>query len=133
MACSYTCGATTGRGSRTKVVPGFRDIEIRPRVVGDLTAARARIKTVRGIVSSSWVLEDDSIELEVEVPVNSQATVAIPKMGWDPVSVFENGQGVFATGSRTETGAGILGATDTGGAVELRVGSGAYSFVLRRE
>ena len=43
--------------------PGYRQISIRPRPVGDLQSASASIKTVRGMVSSTWNRTGNSISL----------------------------------------------------------------------
>lgn len=112
------------------MVPGFRKIEIKPHVLGDLTSASASIKTVRGMVSSSWEKTDDSLTLEVSIPVNSQAKVSIPKMGLDNVTVKESGKTIFEDGSYI---GGVMAVTDGNentDYVTFEVGSGSYSFKL---
>ena len=112
------------------MAPGFREFRIAPHVPGDVTWARARIKTVRGEVASSWRLTDDSLSVDVDIPVNSRATIVIPKLGCDSVTVSEQGRPVFRHGSVTGTVAGVLGGSETATHVALRVGSGAYSFTV---
>ena len=118
-------------GSDT-MAPGFREFRIAPHVAGDVTWARASIKTVRGTVASSWKLVDGALELAVQIPVNSHATVAIPKLGWDAVTVTEQGRELFRHGEIAGTVAGVLGGSENTRQVELRVGSGSYSFTLTR-
>ena len=118
-------------GSGT-MAPGFREFRIAPHVAGDVTWARASIKTVRGTVASSWKLVDGALELAVQIPVNSHATVAIPKLGWDAVTVTEQGRELFRHGEIAGTVAGVLGGSENTRQVELRVGSGSYSFTLTR-
>ena len=110
--------------------PGFREIQIRPHVVGDLMSAQASVLTVRSVVSSSWKVTNDSLELDVEIPVNSRAVVAIPKMGLEGVTVREKGDEIFQQGSVKGGVAGILGGCESSQFVELDVGSGCYSFTL---
>ena len=61
------------------VTPGFRDIRIKPHVLGGLKHASASIKTVRGMVRSSWEKKHDSLRLEVTLPANSRARYACRK------------------------------------------------------
>ena len=68
--------------------------------------------------------------MEVEIPVNSRATLCIPKMGWHNVTVSEQGQVLFRNGDLAGTVAGVQGGSENTGQVELRIGSGAYSFTL---
>ena len=110
---------------------GFRHVEIRPLVVGELSHARARIRTVRGTVASSWRRDASSMELTVEVPANSTATVAIPKLGWQQVAVAEGGTPCFAEGRLAAAVEGVSGGEEAADCVELQVGSGRYRFVLR--
>jgi len=112
------------------IAPGFREFRIAPRVAGDVTWARASIKTGRGTVASSWQLAADSLAVQVEIPVNSRATIAIPKVGRRAVSVSEQGVELVRNGEPTGSIAGLLGASENSEQVELRVGSGSYSFLL---
>ena len=112
------------------MTPGFREIRIRPHVAGDVTAARARIRTVRGVVASSWRLAAGALEVAVEIPAGSRATVAIPKLGWDEVTLSERGEEIFRHGSVAGNVPGVLGGRETSAHVELDVGSGSYSFTL---
>ena len=112
------------------MTPGFREFRVAPHVTADVTWARARIRTVRGTVAASWRLSADSLAVEVEIPVNSRATLCIPKMGWHNVTVSEQGQLLFRNGEITSKPTGLRDATETAHHVELSVGSGSYSFSL---
>jgi len=112
--------------------PGWRKIEIKPHVLGDLTSASASIKTVRGMVSSSWKKTDDSLILEVSIPVNSQAKVSIPKMGLKDVIIFEHGKVIWKDGSYIGGVMGITDSNEDADYVTFDVGSGFYSFKLSR-
>jgi alpha-L-rhamnosidase len=69
--------------------PGYRQVVIQPRVLGDLSRASASIKTVRGTVSSSWQRSGNAIRRDVAIPVNSEAKVSMPKLGLNNVRVEE--------------------------------------------
>ncbi|MCX5842066.1 MAG: family 78 glycoside hydrolase catalytic domain, partial [Deltaproteobacteria bacterium] len=50
---------------------GFKQIRIRPCIVGDLTYARASLKTVRGLIAVDWKRANQSVEMKVSLPPNS--------------------------------------------------------------
>jgi alpha-L-rhamnosidase len=112
------------------MTPGFRQIEIKPYVLGDLTYASGSIKTVRGMVSSSWKIMDDSVILEVTIPVNSEAKVCVPKIGLKNVSVKESNKIIWENGSYVNGVAGIYNASETDCYITFDVGSGSYAFRL---
>jgi alpha-L-rhamnosidase len=57
---------------------GFDKFVIEPFVGGDLEWVNASYESVRGMVSCRWRVEDGEIDVEVEVPVNTEAVVALP-------------------------------------------------------
>src|SRR4030042_2032490 len=98
---------------------GLDRIVFRPQPVGDLTWAKALVRTVRGEVRSEWRLGGRRFVLDVTVPANTSATVYIP--GTDPAAVREGGapaasaEGVFFRGLE-------------GGSGRYAGGSGRYEF-----
>jgi alpha-L-rhamnosidase len=57
--------------------PGYARVLIAPEP-GELEWARATYRSVRGPITSAWRREGDDFQLEVEVPANVTATVAMP-------------------------------------------------------
>ena len=124
------------------MAPGFEQFEIKPHVLGDLTSAAATVKTVRGLISSSWQRTGDTLVLEVVIPANSQAKVSIPTLKLSDVVVKESDIVIFKDGGFSISVDGVEGVTGVTAAsdlsercehaqfVELFVGSGSYSFVL---
>jgi alpha-L-rhamnosidase len=110
--------------------PGYRKISIQPRPVGDLQSASASIKTVRGMVSSTWNRTGNSISLEVTIPVNSEAKVGIPKLGFQNAVVEEGGKTVWRNETYLAGVTGISCGSETADYITLDVGSGHYSFKL---
>jgi len=108
--------------------PGYRSFHIRPHALGDLTGAAASIKTVRGIISSSWKRTKDSFVLEIEIPVNSTAKVSVPALGLKEFAITESGKTVWKSGAYITGVAGITAGKRDGDYVTFEVGSGAYSF-----
>ncbi len=113
------------------MTPGFRNIELKPHVFGDLTSANASIKTVRGMVSSSWKKTDNSLTLEASIPVNSRAKVSVPKIGLENVIVEEGGKTIWKDGSYVSGVVGITDGSESTDYVTFDVGSGFYSFKLK--
>ncbi|WP_189569782.1 family 78 glycoside hydrolase catalytic domain [Roseibacillus persicicus] len=58
--------------------PGYQHFFVRPLVGGPLTSASATLETGYGKAASRWVLEKGTLELEVEVPPNTTATIEFP-------------------------------------------------------
>ena len=116
-------------GPRT-MEPGFRRLRICPRVLGGLKYARASIRTVRGVVSSSWKRDGRSLTLDVSLPANSDGKVSVPKIGLTKVVVTEGGNVVWKNGAYRPGVAGITGARDSADYVTFDVGSGDYAFEL---
>ena len=112
------------------MTPGFREIEIKPHVLGNLTSASASIKTVRGMVSSSWKRTENTITLKVSIPVNSRAKMSVPKMGLENVTISEGGKIIWKESVYVGGVAGITDGSESADYVTFDVGSGSYSFKL---
>ena len=112
---------------------GFRQIEIKPYILGDLKSAKASVKTVHGIVSSEWKKRDNCLTLVVSIPVNSRAKVAVPTMGLQNVSITEGGKSVWKADGFVKGVPGITAGSKASQYVTFDVGSGSYSFRLTRE
>lgn len=90
----------------------YRDIQIKPYLIGDLTEASASIQTVMGTVSSEWMLDGDDLTLSVKVPVGSTATVMVP----------------VADGQSVKAPKGATAGDVADGYASFTVGSGSYDF-----
>jgi len=110
--------------------PGFRKITIKPRILKDLTYAKASLKTVRGSVSSSWEKTDDSLTLKVTIPVNSVAKVGVPKIDLQNVNVTESDRTVWKNRRFIKEVSGITTGVETNDYVTFETGSGTYTFRL---
>ncbi|MDR1372839.1 MAG: glycoside hydrolase family 78 protein [Dysgonamonadaceae bacterium] len=58
--------------------PGYEHFTIAPRPGGSLTWAKGSYNSIRGMIRSSWKIENGKFTLEVEIPANSTATVVLP-------------------------------------------------------
>ncbi len=123
-----------GIGSPTYYGPemaktGFREIEIRPHVLGDLKWVKGSNQTVRGMISSDWRIENGMFTLTVSIPVNSVAHISVPTFG-KPDAVIHEGKDVAWNGSYHPGIEGISGAKIAGEYVTFDAGSGTYTFTV---
>jgi len=95
---------------------GFRQIDIRPEVVGDVNAAKAEYVSPYGLIKSEWKLVNGIFELKTEIPANASATIYLP----------------VTSGSRiTQNGKNIASKQLKEGKVLVEVGSGEYVFTVK--
>ncbi len=114
--------------------PGYRHVRIEPQIVRDLTSVSATVGTVRGEVTSSWSHEPGVITLQVDVPVNSTASVSIPKdLEMTDITVHEGEHTVWEKGHFVEGTPGVSSGKLEGERVIFEVGSGHYDFRLTGE
>lgn len=103
--------------------PGYKSIVIKPHLDNRLTLASSEYKTGYGVVKSAWKTTDQTITLDVEVPTNTTATVYVPSGSSDLIT--EGGKSLSATKDISVKGA-------EAGYVKVEVGSGKYSFVVKK-
>jgi alpha-L-rhamnosidase len=88
----YALGAVADWLHRTvaglaPAAPGYRRLEIRPVLGGELTAAAARHRTPYGMAACAWQIEAGQLTLDVEIPANTTATVFLPGQDAAPLEV----------------------------------------------
>jgi len=103
---------------------GFRKSIIKPTVTGDLKWVKGSYKTVSGIISTEWNLENENYSLKISIPANTTATVYVPAEN-EPV-VKENGKSAAKS-------AGVRFLKYEGGYAIYFVGSGNYHFESKIE
>jgi alpha-L-rhamnosidase len=72
--------------------PGWKHFTIAPRPGGDMTWAKGRYRSIRGLIVSEWRIENDRFELRLKVPPNTTATLHLPTS--DASRVTEGGRTV---------------------------------------
>jgi alpha-L-rhamnosidase len=101
--------------------PGFAAFDVSPPVVG-LARASGSVPTPRGAITAAWsrpTVADGRFSLDVHVPPNSVATIAVPA---ERVSDVSEG------GGRVDRAKGVRSVRAAGGIAHLEVGAGAYNF-----
>jgi alpha-L-rhamnosidase len=99
--------------------PGYKHIIMHPHPGGGLTHVTAELKSLYGMISSAWTLEDSRFDWHITVPTNTRATVYVPAQ--DVSQVTESGQPL-------ENVNGITFLRMENGYAILEVISGSYTF-----
>ena len=102
--------------------PGFKKFIIDPYIPEtDLDWVKASVHTIHGTISSSWQKKPGGLILEVEVPVNTTATVYLPTI---PGAVITEG------GKPISRAKGIKALPSDNGDAVFELGSGEYKFTI---
>ena len=103
--------------------PGFKQIIIKPSMVGDLRWVTCWYDSTHGRIVSNWSRDDAKVIMELVIPPNTTATVHVPAGSKDTVT--ENGNPIGATDTvrflRVQSGCAVY-----------HVESGTYRFESRR-
>jgi alpha-L-rhamnosidase len=106
----------------------FSTFSIHPHLMGDLTYARAALKTVRGQIETAWERRDGSLSLRATVPVGSQAHISLPRPAEGAFTIREGKTVVWKDGAPAEVVLGVTGILEEKGWITFTVGSGNYHF-----
>jgi alpha-L-rhamnosidase len=102
--------------------PGYKHIRIQPHPGDKIDHASARLETYYGTVSNAWKRENGTLKMDLEIPVNTKATVYLP--AGSPDLITEGGKPV------TQVPGIKTGGTENGW-VFLDLGSGQYHFRIQ--
>ncbi|MBB4908535.1 family 78 glycoside hydrolase catalytic domain [Actinophytocola algeriensis] len=109
-------------GIRPSQETGYRDITIAPAVTEQLSRAKATTRTPYGQVGVDWHRTGDALTITVTIPVGAKATVHLPGQR---SAVTEGGRPLASAG-------GVGKVSEKDGEVLVAVGSGRYTFRVRR-
>jgi hypothetical protein len=98
---------------------GFKEIVIKPEVVGDINYVKASYETFYGSITSEWKKEGNDFSLKLQIPANSTALIYLPASTLAGIYVNE----VYLTESKD-----VKLLPYENGRLVLRVGSGKYEF-----
>lgn len=90
---------------------GYKEITIKPQIGGDLAYAKGSLETNYGLLSSAWKIENDKLIFDVEIPVNTTATIEFPT---EKIETITEGKMNLKAKSKS-----------------ARFGSGKYHFVMK--
>lgn len=101
-----------------KHAPGFKNIIMKPHFIHQLEWAKGYHRSLYGEIKSHWMNKDNEFEWTVEIPTGCSATVFLPVMGKNQITVNDNPPG------RKEVK--IISKNDK--YTEVQVGSGIFRF-----
>ncbi|MGB3007576.1 MAG: family 78 glycoside hydrolase catalytic domain [Chitinophagaceae bacterium] len=99
---------------QTKNSVAFKNIEIRPQPVGDVTQAKASYHSVYGKVVSEWKKNGRQFEVNVSIPANTSAAIYLPA----------NKKSVIKQDGK------LIKPLFAEGKAMVKIGSGVYNFVI---
>jgi alpha-L-rhamnosidase len=67
---------------------GFDQIIIRPQILTDLEWVNCSYDSIRGKITSNWRKTDNSIKIDIDIPVNTVASIYLPCS--EPDKINEN-------------------------------------------
>lgn len=111
--------AGLGGISQTEKSVAYKEIVIKPEMVGDLTWAKASYQSSYGEIRSEWEKSGTSVKMNVAIPANSSALIYIP---------VNSGSVIKEDGKEISKVKDILVIGEESGRKILKVGSGKYSF-----
>ncbi|NDA64168.1 MAG: alpha-L-rhamnosidase, partial [Chitinophagia bacterium] len=97
---------------------GYRQIRIQPQIGGGFSTVSASLDTYYGKLSSSWQVKEKLVQMDIEVPANTNATL------WMPAGKKES---LKEGGIPMDAGRYKLQADGT---ITIQLGSGIYHFEI---
>ena len=104
--------------------PGWEEVIIKPAIPAALDHATASVRTLKGQISSGWKRCKCGFEMVVTIPVNTSATLYVPKLNYKTLEATVNGKPIASGDFKlvTESGEPYY---------RFEGGSGCYRFVLK--
>ena len=98
----------------------YKHIVIAPEIVGDITWAETKFKTVYGEILSSWKISGRELELKVKIPVSCSATIVLPQPDLGKIKTGE---------TEIKDSGEIRNIIVTGNKTHFDISSGEYNFM----
>ena len=102
----------------------FRNIIIRPEIVGDITQVTSSYQSPYGMIRSAWKKEKNILGMKIDIPVNTSATIYLPTLNRSSITV---------DGRPIDNKKDIHYLKSDNGKSLYRIGSGSYHFILKIE
>jgi hypothetical protein len=115
--------AGLGGIGQTENSVAYKEIEIKPEMVGDLTWVKSSYQSPYGEIRSDWEKSGTGLKMNVTVPANTTAWVYVPAKSASEVS--ESGKSISGRKDIQVIG-------EKNGRIVLKVGSGDYQFATNK-
>ena len=109
-------------GGILRAAPAFKQILIAPKPDDKLTSASVSYRSVRGLIATDWSQANGKFLLNVTIPANTTAVVALPTASGSPIT---------ESGHSLDSATGVKLLRQEGQSALLSVGSGTYSFASK--
>lgn len=96
---------------------------IKPTICGDLKFVKAKYNSLYGEILSEWKIGNEEIDFNIEIPVNTTATVYLPSHTVDKIE---------ESGIKIRENDSILSLEIIDEMTVIEIGSGKYQFVIHR-
>ncbi len=110
--------------SQTPASVAYKEVMIRPQVVGDIYEARGAFQSPYGLIRSEWKDSPQQFTQLAEIPAGSTALVYLPPV--DPGRITESGLSL-------DDAPGVALLEQTEQHTIVRTGAGTYHFVVEKE
>jgi alpha-L-rhamnosidase len=101
---------------------GYKEIIIKPELVGNITFTKASYLSPYGEIKCNWDKRSDMVSVNIEIPVNTTAKVFIPVKPKSKVT---------ESGTEVSKAKGVKVLLEKDGWMLCQVGSGSYSFTVK--
>jgi len=120
-----------GLAGLAPIEPGWKVFSIRP-FFHEVEKMKCSLETIYGQITVNWKKADETISLELQIPVNTRARLSLP-LTWPDFIIEESGLKIWEKYQflAPETGVGITQA-ETSSKPVFWLESGHYEFVIRR-
>lgn len=110
-------------GGIRKEGAAFKHLIIAPEPGGTLTHAHVTYESIRGRIETNWRLTRDQLDVKVQIPANTTATVILPAARWEDITESTH---------PLADADGITFLKQASGRIHLAAESGAYQFRIRK-
>jgi hypothetical protein len=107
--------------NQSKNSTAYKEIEIRPTIVGDLNNVKTSYMSPYGLIVSNWEIVNNTYHLNIRIPVNTSARVFFPV---DSISEIYENKTLVAEIEEIK----LVEEIENG--VILKIGSGEYKFSM---
>ena len=114
--------------------PGFKNVVIKPALVGNVAWVSANYNSVFGPITNNWTLTNNMVTLNVSIPPGATGTVYLPTLGTatNLLTVKESGVTILQNGVAAGNDSGVTFRNFQGVATQTyavwSIGSGNYQF-----
>lgn len=102
--------------------PAYKQLVIAPEPGGNVTSAHVTYDSVHGLIETAWQLDGNQLDLTVQIPANTTATLILPATNQD--DIWENGRSLSEAVALHLT-------NQEAGRIFLAAGSGRYQFRIQ--